>query len=47
VVHDLDRAPKLASLLAGQQEADGAGGGLRWVLSDLKTLLEAGKPLAG
>lgn len=47
VVHDLDGAPKLAALLAGEREADGAGGGWSWVLSDLKTLLETGKPLAG
>jgi len=29
------------------QEAEGAGGGWSWVLSDLKTLLETGGPLAG
>ena len=27
-------------------EDQGAGGGWSWVLSDLKTLLETGKPLA-
>jgi len=32
---------------AGQMEDVGAGGGWSWVLSDLKTLLETGKPLAG
>jgi uncharacterized protein YndB with AHSA1/START domain len=47
VVHELDGAPKLAVLVAGGQEAEGAGGGWSWVLSDLKTLLETGRPLAG
>jgi uncharacterized protein YndB with AHSA1/START domain len=47
VVHDLEGAPKLAALLAGEREAEGAGGGWSWVLSDLKTLLETGRPLAG
>jgi uncharacterized protein YndB with AHSA1/START domain len=47
VVHDLEGAPKLAVLLAGWREAEGAGGGWSWVLSDLKTLLETGKRLAG
>jgi uncharacterized protein YndB with AHSA1/START domain len=47
VIHNLDGAPRLAALLAGEREAEGAGGGWSWVLSDLKTLLETGKPLAG
>jgi len=47
VIHDLEGAPKLAALLAGEQEDAGAGGGWSWVLSDLKTLLETGMPLAG
>ena len=45
VIHDLEGAPKLTSLLAGQMEDVGAGGGWSWVLSDLKTLLESGKSL--
>ena len=45
VTHDLTGAPKLASLLAGEHEAQGAGGGWNWVLSGLKTLLETGAPL--
>jgi uncharacterized protein YndB with AHSA1/START domain len=45
VIHELDSAPKLAELLAGQHEAEGAGGGWTWVLSGLKTLLETGTPL--
>jgi uncharacterized protein YndB with AHSA1/START domain len=44
VSHELEDAPKLAALVAGEQEAEGAGGGWSWVLSDLKTLLESGKP---
>ena len=47
VTHDLSGAPKLASLLAGEHEAEGAGGGWSWVLSSLKTLLETGEPLEG
>lgn len=47
LIHDLDGAPKLALLLAGEREGEGAGGGWAWVLSDLKTLLETGKPMAG
>lgn len=43
--HDLTGAPKLAAVTAGQSEAEGAGGGWSWVLSDLKTLIETGAPL--
>ena len=46
VVHELEQAPKLAELLSGGLEHTGAGGGWSWVLSDLKSLLETGKPLA-
>ena len=42
VTHDLTGAPGLASLVAGGGEAQGAGGGWAWVLSDLKSLLETG-----
>lgn len=45
VIHELDDAPKLAELLAGQHEAEGAGGGWNWVLSGLKSLLETGTSL--
>jgi uncharacterized protein YndB with AHSA1/START domain len=45
VVHDLEGAPKLANMVAGGLEAEGAGGGWSWILSDLKTLLETGDPL--
>lgn len=43
VIHDLEGAPNLASLVAGESEDTGAGGGWSWVLSDLKSLLETGK----
>jgi uncharacterized protein YndB with AHSA1/START domain len=45
VIHDLEGAPRLANLLAGGMEAEGAGGGWSWVLSDIKSLLETGNPL--
>ena len=45
VIHDLEGAPKLALLLSGGLEGQGAGGGWSWVLSGLKTLLETGAPL--
>lgn len=44
VVHDVTEAPGVAALVAG--EVPNAGGGWSEVLSDLKTLLETGKPLA-
>jgi uncharacterized protein YndB with AHSA1/START domain len=46
VTHELEGAPGLAALVAGAQEATGAGGGWAWVLSDLKTLLETGTALS-
>lgn len=47
VIHDLEGAPSLYALLGGEMETQGAGGGWSWVLSDLKSLLETGEPLAG
>ena len=47
VVHELDGAPTLAAMVAGGSEAEGAGGGWAWVLSDLKSLLESGSAMAG
>jgi uncharacterized protein YndB with AHSA1/START domain len=47
VTHDLAGAPRLAAIVGGAMEAEGAGGGWGWILSDLKTLLETGTPLAG
>jgi uncharacterized protein YndB with AHSA1/START domain len=46
LTHELDGAPQLASLVAGEGETQGAGGGHAWVLSDLKSLLETGKSFA-
>jgi uncharacterized protein YndB with AHSA1/START domain len=45
VTHDLTGAPGLASMVAGDHENTGAGGGWAWVLSGLKTLLETGASL--
>ena len=46
MIHDLEGAPRTATLVAGGLEAEGAGGGWSWVLSDLKTLLETGSTLS-
>ncbi|MEO8453127.1 MAG: hypothetical protein ABI647_25275 [Gemmatimonadota bacterium] len=45
VTHELDAAPKMAEQVGGK--VPNAGGGWSFVLSDLKTLLETGQPLAG
>ena len=45
VTHDLTGAPKLAALVAGQWESQGAGGGWHEIISGLKTLLETGAQL--
>jgi uncharacterized protein YndB with AHSA1/START domain len=45
VSHDLTGAPRTAELAAGRDPL--LGGGWTWVLSDLKTLLETGRPLPG
>ena len=47
VILDLDGAPKLAPMVSGELSGTGAGGGWAWILSDLKSLLETGAPLAG
>jgi len=47
LVHELEGAPRLAALLRGDWESEGAGGGWAWVLSDLKSLLETGARLSG
>ncbi len=46
LTHELDGAPKLAAIVGGGFESQGAGGGHAWVLSDLKTLLETGQSFA-
>ena len=45
LTHDLTGAPRIASLVAGEHESHGAGGGWNEVLSGLKTLLETGAQL--
>jgi uncharacterized protein YndB with AHSA1/START domain len=45
VMHELEGAPATAAMVAGEHEAEGAGGGWSWTLSDLKSLLETGSPL--
>jgi uncharacterized protein YndB with AHSA1/START domain len=45
VTHDASSAPLFAAVLAGENEAHGAGGGWNEVLSGLKTLLETGAQL--
>jgi uncharacterized protein YndB with AHSA1/START domain len=47
LVHELEGAPRLGALMRGDFEAEGAGGGWAWVLSDLKSLLETGARLSG
>jgi len=44
LTHDLAGAPKTAALAEGRHPA--VAGGWAWILSDLKTLLETGRPLA-
>ena len=46
LIHELEGAPKLAAIVSGSLEEQGAGGGHAWILSDLKTLLETGKTFA-
>ena len=43
MTHELEGAPTLAVIVAGEMEEQGAGGGWAWVLSDLKSLLETGE----
>ena len=45
LTHDLAGAPHTAAALVDGRHA-AAGGGWAWILSDLKTLLETGRPLA-
>jgi uncharacterized protein YndB with AHSA1/START domain len=47
VAHDVAGAPSVAQMVSGGLEHTGAGGGWAFVLSDLKSLLETGSPLAG
>ena len=47
VIHELEGAPALAAVVAGESDVEGAGGGWAWVLSDLKSLLETGSSFQG
>ena len=47
VVHELEGSPRLAEMVSGQFQGEGAGGGHAWILSDLKTLLETGHSFTG
>jgi uncharacterized protein YndB with AHSA1/START domain len=47
VTHELEGAPKHAAQVASAAPLEQGGGGWVWILSDLKTLLESGKSLAG
>ena len=47
LTHELEGAPVLAATVAGSLDDGGGGGGHAWMLSDLKTLLETGRSLAG
>jgi uncharacterized protein YndB with AHSA1/START domain len=46
LTHDLEGAQRLAAMVGGELEDQGAGGGWAWVLSDLKSLLETGQRLS-
>jgi uncharacterized protein YndB with AHSA1/START domain len=46
VIHDLTGTPGHAAMVAGDQQGPGQGGGWLWILSDLKSLLESGKPMS-
>jgi uncharacterized protein YndB with AHSA1/START domain len=48
VVHELDQQQtRLSTLMSGGLEAEGAGGGWAFVLSDLKSVLETGEGIGG
>ena len=45
IIHDLEKTPGHAAMVAGVLQGPGEGGGWLWILSDLKSLLESGAPL--
>jgi uncharacterized protein YndB with AHSA1/START domain len=45
VTHELEGSPIHAEQVSTQARLREGGGGWSWILSDLKTLLETGKPL--
>jgi uncharacterized protein YndB with AHSA1/START domain len=46
VTHELEGAPLMAAATASKFNGRG-GGGWSWIISDLKSLLETGRPLSG
>jgi uncharacterized protein YndB with AHSA1/START domain len=46
VIHDVAGTPGHAAMVAGDRQGPGAGGGWTWILSDLKSVLESGKPMS-
>lgn len=46
VTHEVDGAPGMAAAISSKYNEQG-GGGWTWILSDLKSLLETGKSIAG
>jgi uncharacterized protein YndB with AHSA1/START domain len=46
VTHEMQNAPIMAASTSSKFDGKG-GGGWTWILSDLKSLLETGRPLAG
>jgi uncharacterized protein YndB with AHSA1/START domain len=47
LTHDTTGAPMVDGMVRGNDEPNKGGGGWPWVLSDLKSLLETGKRMAG
>lgn len=47
LTHDLSAAPGRSAEFAGGHDPMEGGGGWPWALSDLKSLLESGAPMAG
>ncbi len=45
VLHDVTGRPGHAAMVDGDKQGPGEGGGWKWILSDLKSLLESGAPL--
>jgi len=45
VTHELEGAPLMAAMVASKFSEQGAGG-WAWILSDMKSVLETGKPMS-
>ena len=45
VTHELEGAPLMAGMVASKFSEQGAGG-WAWILSDMKSVLETGKPMS-